>query len=231
MELVLVRAIDIHTWMLLTRQEFSFSAITAWWSSRCGCTWRIWIDTVCGSAATMAACIQVLTPFMWKTNKLFDISVLLPAPTLRMTTGSEASWNVWERFWNTLYMYITGSNIRVGSPGNFEAELRLPGRIEAPSSIYRGRILPSYLTNVIDTSQFTETDIDLPEAEFKDPRQFTEAEFWLMLHTDYTLFFQIWISIPLCNWFSFIERQFLFVYKLAILKTIPKKFISKWFVD
>ena len=77
-------------------------------------------------------------------------------------------------FFRIKKIYI-GSNIRVGSPGNFEAKLRLSRQNRNALVNLPRLILSHFLTRITDFSQVTETDIDLPRQNsrtlVKVPRQ------------------------------------------------------------
>ena len=85
-------------------------------------------------------------------------------------------------FWLKTVFVSTESNISVGSHGNFEAELRLSRQnwntlVNLPRQSF---VTFSYKNNRLFSS--CRNMYWFTEAEFKDPRQCTEAEFWLMLH-------------------------------------------------
>ena len=112
-------------------------------------------------------------------------------------------WFVWSRgLWHGFTMQstnFTGCSIRVDTLGNFEGKSRLPrhnwGTLEIlprdKSILSRHNWLFRYLGQIF-------------EANFRNPRKITKAEFWIMLHPVLKFSSLIWETLDS----SFIELRY-----------------------
>ena len=78
----------------------------------------------------------------------------------------------------------TGCSIRVETLGNFEGKSGLPRQNWGTLEKYRGRKSDLPRQNLESLEKYR-GKIENTEAEFKNPRKITEAEFWLMLHPEF----------------------------------------------